>query len=63
MKHRGMWPSGRAYHTTCCVSPSLCVVIGGWVERESEDSDGVTKATDSDAYVIDMKRGTAHKVS
>ena len=29
-----MWLAGRAYHTTCCVSPFLCVVMGGFVEGD-----------------------------
>ena len=52
--HSEMWPKGRAFHTTCCVSPSLCVVMGGWFE--GGDPDG-------DAYVVDIERGTTHRVS
>ena len=54
MIHSEMWPAGRAYHTTCCVSPSLCVVMGGRVK--GGDPHG-------DAYVVDIERGTAHRVS
>ena len=52
--HSGMWLAGRVGHTTCCVSPSLCVVMGGWVEGRHPDGDG---------YVVDIERGTAHRVS
>ena len=54
MIHSVMWPAGRAYHTTCFVSPSLCVVMGGWVAGGH---------LDDDAYVIDIERGTAFRVS
>ena len=46
--------SRSAYHTTCCVSSSLCVVMGGCIE--GGDPDG-------DAYVVDIERGTADRVS
>ena len=53
MKQNGLWPEGRIFHTTCCVYPSLCIVIGGWVDGRP----------DGDAYVVDVERGTAHRVS
>ena len=52
--HSEMWLAGRSYHTTCCVSPSLCVVMGGKVKGGH---------LDGDAYVFDTERGIAHRVS
>ena len=48
-----MWPEGRALHATCCVSPFLCVFMGGFVQGRP----------DGDAYIVDIGRGTAHRVS
>ena len=51
--HTALWLAGRAYHTTCCVSPSLCVIMGGWVEG----------CPDGDGYVVDIERGAVYQVS
>ena len=48
-----VWLARRAWHRTCCVSPSLCLVMGGFVDR----------IADENAYVVDIAKGTAQLVT
>lgn len=48
----GIWPGGRIFHTTCCVSPRRCIIIGGWVDG----------CPDGNAHVVDIETGIAHQI-